>query len=469
LIHPSVRDLFQSLSRQPAFQELARALAAVPGSEHSLSGLTTTAKAIYIVLLRQATERPVLLLVDGNKQAEAYEELIGTFYEILISSRASEAPQLIPALDVLPAQRLSPHSEVSEQRAIGLWRMATRGVPIVITPVGSALLRTYNAEFYRQLPLLLRTGDELPLEDILAHLHNIGYERREPVEMVGEYSLRGGILDVFPAQAEKPVRIEFFGDSIESMRRFDVESQRSVVKVQDCLLLPLLEEPRSRDLLKEIAARLPEGAAAVPGETFPGWEFAAPLVRARTSSILSLMDNPIVIWDEPEQIRGAAERLWTRLEEQDHEAYLSSTTIYYKFSELESEARGKSQVHLRQLELGGAGLHIPSRPSLAFRGNLPVAVAETRSLVEAGQRVVFFASTMGELERLADIFQEYSVPSKWELNRVAPPRNTWRSAPTWRGRWPVLSWCVGGCHAVPSCRSQSLLFSAPRTSLKPQT
>lgn len=412
MIHPAVRDLFQSLSRQPAFQELAHAFAAGPGPEHaiSLSGLTTTAKALYIVLLRQATERPVLLLVDGNKQAEAYEELIGTFYEILISSRASEAPQLIPALDVLPAQKLSPHSEVSEQRAIGLWRIATRGVPIAITPVGSALLRTYNAEFYRQLPLLLRTGDELPLDDILSHLHSIGYERREPVEMVGEYSLRGGILDVFPAQAEKPVRIEFFGDSIESMRRFDVESQRSVVKVQDCLLLPLLEEPRSRDLLKEIAARLPEGAAVVPGETFPGWEFAAPLVRARTSSILSLMDNPIVIWDEPEQIRGAAERLWTRLEERDQEVYASSTAIYYKFSDFESEARNKSQVHLRQLELGGSGLHIPSRPSLAFRGNLPVAVAETRSLVETGQRVVFFASSMGELERLADIFQEYSVP-----------------------------------------------------------
>ena len=73
-------------------------------------------------------------------------------------------------------------------------------------------------------------GEEVALEEVVAHLESIGYERREPVEMVGEYSVRGGILDVFSPEAARPVRIDLFGDEMESIRRFDVESQRSVLK-----------------------------------------------------------------------------------------------------------------------------------------------------------------------------------------------------------------------------------------------
>jgi hypothetical protein len=79
-----------------------------------------------------------------------------------------------------------------------LWRLASGAAPLTIVPAGSALQRTHAPEYYRRLALDLRTGEELPLETIEAHLQSIGYARREPVEMVGEYSIRGGILDVFP-------------------------------------------------------------------------------------------------------------------------------------------------------------------------------------------------------------------------------------------------------------------------------
>ena len=219
----------------------------------SISGLTATAKALYLVLLWQAVERPLLVIVDGAKQAEILQELIGTFFDLLASGRDAQRPQTIPALDVLPHQNLSPHSEISEQRAIGLWRLSTREVPITLAPIQSALLRTESRDFYRQLALTLRVGEELAIEDIMAHLRSIGYEKRDPVEMVGEYSVRGGILDVFPAESPQPVRIEFFGDLIESMRRFDVESQRSVLQIKETALLPLLEYPKSREVLHEIA------------------------------------------------------------------------------------------------------------------------------------------------------------------------------------------------------------------------
>src|SRR5208282_1977838 len=139
-----------------------------------------------------------------------------------------------------------------------------------------------SADFYRQLALTIRVGDELPVEDLLQHLDSIGYEKREPVEMVGEYSMRGGILDIFPAEASKPVRIELFGDLIESIRRFDVQTQRSVMKVSEATLLPLAEYPKSRELFQELADQMDVPS---PGDPFPGWEFAVPLVRPRKHSL----------------------------------------------------------------------------------------------------------------------------------------------------------------------------------------
>ena len=219
------------------------------GGNLSLSGLTTTAKAIYSVLLWQMTERPLAIVVDGNKRAEEMFEAVETFYTLLTASREAAGPQLLPALDVIPMQGMSPHAEICEQRAIGLWRLATRRLPITVMPVASALLRIESGDFYRQLALNLRVGDEVPLQDVVAHLESVGYERREPVEMVGEYSVRGGILDVFSPESPKPVRVDLFGDLIESIRRFEVESQRSISKVEDALLLPLTEYQKSRALL----------------------------------------------------------------------------------------------------------------------------------------------------------------------------------------------------------------------------
>ena len=126
------------------------------------------------------------------------------------------------------------------------------------------MLRIEPGDFYRQLALKLRVGDELPLEEVVAHLESIGYERREPVEMVGEYSVRGGILDVFSPEAPKPVRLDLFGDQVESIRRFDVESQRSVLKVEDCTLLPLTEYQKSRALLVELGELMREAGIPWP-------------------------------------------------------------------------------------------------------------------------------------------------------------------------------------------------------------
>jgi transcription-repair coupling factor (superfamily II helicase) len=432
MIHPATRDLFQSVARQPDFQTLLQRLTRGERGPFSIAGLVTTAKALYLSLLYQATERPLIVLVDGNKQAETLLESTEVFFEIFFEGRDLPSPQLIPALDVLPHQRLSPHNEIAEKRAVGLWRLSSQKVPITIVPLASALLRTESAEFYRQLALNLRMGEEIALEDLAQHLESIGYQHREPVEMVGEYSIRGGIFDVFPAEASRPVRLEFFGDEIESIRQFEVESQRSVLRITAVTLLPLAEYPQSRTLLRELAEAADQLDIDLsnPGEIFPGWEYLVPLVRPRTRDISSLSPEAIIVLDEPTAIQSAADRLWQRLEHPDRPPPIEPEKNFARWEDIAASFSRRTQISLAELELldgpvaenDTGRFHIATRPSLTFKGNMNVAVAETQNLVRSGNRVAFFAASVGELERLADVLQEYSIPYQLGLESTTGAR-----------------------------------------------
>ena len=430
MIHPAVRDLFLDLGRHPSFQDALHRLST--GRKTSLSGLTTTAKALYSVLLWQTTGKSLIIVVDGSKQAEILFEAVETLFGLL-AAEDRNPPQLLPALDVIPMQNLSPHAEICEQRAIGLWSLANQRSPIAILPIASALLRIEQAPYYRQLALKLKVGDDLPLDEVILHLQSIGYEKREPVEMVGEYSLRGGILDVFSPEAAKPVRIDLFGDQVESMRRFDVESQRSVLKIEDCTLLPLTEYQRSRGLLTELAelmrqANVPGRDLPLPGDPFPGWELLVPMVRPRDGSVFSLLEQSIVVWDEPRNIKAATDRFWKRLEQIPPSPACDPERIYFRWEDLERQTSATPTLSLEELEISWGGTaeesaarHISTRPAMSFHGNMQVAIAEARTLVEKGNRVAFFASSNGEVERMADILNEYGVPHQLGLEQFDSP------------------------------------------------
>ncbi len=432
MTHPATRDLLQSAAKHPDFQSLLQRLTRGDPGPFSVSGLVNTAKALYLVLLYQATEKPLFVIVDGNKQAETLLESVEVFFRLLFEGRDLPSPQLIPALDVLPHQRLSPHNEIAEARAVALWRLSAQKIPITIVPIASALLRAEPAQFYRQLALTLRVGEEISIEDLVHHMESIGYELRDPVEMVGEYSVRGGIFDVFPAEAARPVRVEFFGDEIESIRHFDVESQRSVLKIGSAALLPLAEYPRSRSLLRELAQAAEEAALDIsnPGEVFPGWEFLVPLVRPRTQNLFALNSEAYVVIDEPSAVQAAADRLWQRLDNPDRPAPIAPEANFARWDELKTILAGRTRIAVQELELlegisdQKETLHIASRPSLTFQGNMGVAVAEARNLIQAGHRVAFFAASTGELERVADVLQEYSVPYQLGLESSSGARSS---------------------------------------------
>src|ERR1700752_4666083 len=324
MLLPFVRELFADVELLPGFTRVASPLKEVTGRMR-VSGLLPTAKALLLVLLRRAAERPLILVVNDNRAVEDFVPVLQGFCE-LTSAGDPEGVVALPARDVLPFQNLSPHPELQEERATALWKIATGKASIVVSPIAATAILQRSAEYYSDLARILRRGESFDVENLLAHLNTVGYTVADVVEMPGEYALRGGILDVYSPEAERPVRIEFFGDEVDSIRRFDPTSQRSSNPLDEALLLPLTETPVSDQLLGAIHTRLSgkrvtgseeivEAAVRSGGVTvFPGWEFYAP-VAGSDRTVFDLLPRAAVLLDEPDLLRSEFDRFWTRVEE----------------------------------------------------------------------------------------------------------------------------------------------------------
>ena len=251
MILPFVRELVADLKLSDPFDRVRRHLQAGSGAgagavaaRRRIAGLTFTARALYLPFFVQALpERtPALLLVADNKAAEALHQAILAACELTGALDVASVVRL-PAHDVLPFENLSPHPEIQETRAATLWKIASHSVRLVIAPVEAACLKLFHTEFYAALALRLKVGEEYLPEMLVDHLLSVGYTRVDVVEMPGQLTLRGGILDAYSPEADRPVRIDFFGDEIESIRKFDPETQRSSSSLDTALLLPLTEIP----------------------------------------------------------------------------------------------------------------------------------------------------------------------------------------------------------------------------------
>src|ERR1700728_2548896 len=241
MILPFVREIFAELENAPGFERVRRHLSLGTGRRR-VSGLTATARAIYMPLMARAAKQPVIVVVADNKAAEALESILRAGCELTGAIDPAEVVRL-PAHDVLPFENLSPHPDVQEQRASALWKLATGAVSILIAPVESAALKLFDRDYYAGLAVNLKRGEEVDVEVLTGHLASVGYTQMDLVEMPGQFTRRGGILDVYSPEADRPVRFEFFGDEIESIRKFDPETQRCAAPLDEARLLPLTETP----------------------------------------------------------------------------------------------------------------------------------------------------------------------------------------------------------------------------------
>jgi transcription-repair coupling factor (superfamily II helicase) len=432
MILPFVRDVFAELEHSSAFDRVRRHLSLGAGRRR-VSGLTSTARAIYIPLLARAARQPVVVVVSDNKAAEALEPMLKAGCDLTGAFDPAQVVRL-PAHDVLPFENLSPHPDVQEQRASALWKLATGAVSILIAPVESAALRLFDRDYYAGLAVTLRRGEEVDIEMLTAHLAGVGYTRMDLVEMPGHFTRRGGILDVYSPESDRPVRIEFFGDEIETIRKFDPETQRSQSSLDQAELLPLTETPVTEHLLAAVHARLnkqrvagedeemaAEMAAAGGVSVFPGWEFFASVAGAH-KSLLTLLPKCMLFVEEPGLVRNQIERWWNKVE-QRHErsaigSLLTPEDIYVRPEILQASLDAHPGLDLDQLgvidvldqETTLGEVELPTRPTLRFHGSIPALTEQLRNLMAADTRTILAAPHMGDVERLATVLREYQIP-----------------------------------------------------------
>lgn len=411
MILPYVRDLFLEVESSAAFRTVLSALTA-PRAQIRAGGLTQPARVLHTVLLARASGRPVLLLTANNKSADALFDAVRTFQDFVAPQ--APAPLLLPAHDLIPSDGLSPHPDISEKRAIALWKMARRHTSVVVAPIAALAMKLEPPTFYANLALTLRRNDAIDLELLATHLESAGYERREPVEMVGQFSVRGGIVDVFSPEASRPVRLELFGDDVESIREFDPGTQRSVQPRQETTLLPLTDFPLRRDLLRQINET---------DEPFPGCEFLLPLATPFEHTVLDLLADSsrsdlLVVIDEPQETWAGLDHLWARLTD-DPEPRMPSEKLYLTRDQTEALLYTVRRVEMEHLAFNDA-IEFASQPAPKFHGNLPMLVDDLQRRIQQGTRSIFLAPTSGDAERLADIFKEYNVPFQMGQGQIRP-------------------------------------------------
>ena len=452
MILPFVREIFAELEHSSGFERVRRHLSLGTGRRR-VSGLTATARALYIPLMARAAKQPVIVVVADNKAAEALEPMLRAGCELTGAVDPLRVVRL-PAHDVLPFENLSPHPDVQEQRAAALWKLATGAVEILIAPVEAAALRLFDRDYYSGLAVTLRRGEEVDVEVLTGHLAAVGYTQMDLVEMPGQFTRRGGILDVYSPEQDRPVRIEFFGDEIETIRKFDPETQRSQSGLDETQLLPLTETPVTERLLAAVHGRLSRARVEVEGEgddaaremeieaaaaggvsVFPGWEFFSAVAGAN-KSLLSLAPKCALFVDEPAMVRNQIDRWWNKVEQRHERSGIGSLIgpedIYLRPEVLQAQLESHMGLDLDQLgaidvldvdrTLGEIELN--TRPTLRFHGSIPALTTQLKTLMEVETRIVLAAPNQGDVERLATVLREYQIPYRLGSRTIRPGGET---------------------------------------------
>jgi transcription-repair coupling factor (superfamily II helicase) len=426
VILPFVRETFADVEKSPAF---LRAIARVKGGAGRIrvSGLTPTGKALFYSLLQRGTARPLVVVVNDNRAVDELLPVVRSLAE-LTGSVSPESVIGLPAYDVLPFEGQSPHPEIQEARATALWKIATGAANIVITPFSAASMRLRDASFYAELARIVRRGEMNDPERLVEHLRLAGYNQVDVVEMPGEFAHRGGLLDVYAPESERPVRIELFGDEVESIRTFDPGTQRSATATDEVVLLPLTETPVDEDTLAAINAclsghrlegddELIERSVRSTGmSVFPGWELYAPVAGA-DRSFFDLLPGSTVALDEPDLLGEALDAWWTKLTGAHERSLVGNLVrpedLYLSPEQWSSALQQLPTVAIEQLGIEDSGeaehIILQTQPTIRFHGSVAAMTEEVGKLTREGKRVLFAVVSTGEVERLADVFNEYNL------------------------------------------------------------
>jgi len=399
-----------------------------------VSGLSGTARALFIAGLAQALRRPLIVVTPQDRAVEALASDINYFHAELNTSGANRVAAF-PAWETDPYAGLTAHADIQQARATALWRLRNKQVDVVVASVRSMLTRLPAPSQFDTYSLHINSGEDLSQELLIEHLTNAGYLRQEPVGGHGEFSVRGGIVDLFSPLMRNPVRIEFFGDSVDSIREFDLDDQRSRGPVQYVDVLPMQDAVISREMLRHWGARARQRwnqeffqkdlneklVFADNGELFPGAAYLMPLVQPLESTLLDYADPAVLVLDEPEVLDEASQKFFDALQqrfEQTQDAggvALPPEEIFISPDGLRQLAARSRRLHLEELGATGASFFVKSQPSEKFHGRIKEMAEAVRRSHEGGKEVVLLGSTLGMSERLRDILHEYGLPFRCEF------------------------------------------------------
>ena len=311
--------------------ELLKALRQEGRFSLNINGLRGGAYALMASRASFVSQRPLLFIVPTERQVSILEQDLGLFTTTpLFTFNGYEIPPYTP---------LSPDNSTVSSRISTLYEtLYAKSSFILIASAESLLRRIPPRSHLTDLAELIISGEETDHNKLINHLIAAGYESMALVRNVGDFSVRGGIMDIFPPGFDYPVRLDFFGDTIESIRHFDPITQRSVEHIEEAVLLPVSDVPIPQDQEKarKLKDRFRAGAEEFnwnpfetkriierieTGRRFPGIEFFLPLFHNSTCTALDYLPaNTLICALNPHEISNMADLTWERIHANYREA-----------------------------------------------------------------------------------------------------------------------------------------------------
>jgi transcription-repair coupling factor (superfamily II helicase) len=452
-VKPDVAALVAPERRRIAdlLEAVASGLAA-PERVVQLYGATGALGPAIAAELARQSGGPVLYLVADDEAVESRLADLGFF---LPHVGGPDDPLAPPAALELPAPESSPYAEVQADRRTVMRRMAalyrlSRGPAprVVVASAAAAFRRVLPAGPFAELCDRIEAGQTVTRDDLMRKLVNAGYGRSAVVEDPGTFAVRGAVIDLYPPIYRHPVRLELFGDEVESIRLYDAATQRTLRTLEEVVFHPVREtiatagaEPRARLLAAADAAALPSSKTRhlleqiEKGEEFFGIEALAPLFHARLGSFFEYLPPgaPIVV-EDPEAVLEEGRRSLSRLREAathrraEHRLALDPTDFELDEDEARAALESRARLELREVEVvggevePGVRLRIVAQPNTSLRGELLEARGQgddadlgralrdrLQAWLDDGMRVRLVAPTRGHADRLAGVLRAFGL------------------------------------------------------------
>jgi transcription-repair coupling factor (superfamily II helicase) len=394
-----------------------------------ITGASFEARALILAALHERTQNRLAIVVPGDAAIDDFEAALKLFHTDPRCVSTYPSPSLSPYQDVGPALGVVRE----EVRALGM--LIEQRMDVLIIPVRALFSRLPRPETFAARIVSLAENEEIDVQQILQTLVDNGFVRTDLVGEAGEFAFRGGILDVFPPNTEKPLRVELFGDTIDSLRWFDPESQRSEEPAPPLTILPMSHFPLSREVRNTLARRLsldfnhPVYKRDVAEKierlqengTFPGIEH---YVHAAVDSVsfAEYLRDWTVILIEPDAITSSIAKYESMLRAEFEAASEKGRAVYQPEKlvtpgiEILAFAAGSrlalSEVHIASKEFDEVRVHAPQTDR--YTNRLPEFTADVQRARDDDKRQVFFAATKGGAEKAERLLKEFNVPLSTE-------------------------------------------------------